>query len=197
MIIEAILIGLIIGVMRNGRWYHLMEIEFKGWYLIFIGALLQIIPIVATRLTESISLLQWAPYAGMVCIFIAVLMNWRLKGFRILALGAFLNLLVMAVHGGKMPVNLDIANWAGLSAYAESVKAGTVINLVPFDQAAAVLKWLGKTIPIPEPYPLAKVISLGDLIITIAIIYFIQGEMVHYHFKTKTKMLKFSIRSKL
>lgn len=196
MIVEAILIGLIIGFMRNGRWYHLMEIEFKGWYLIFIGALLQILPIVATRLTESISLLQWAPYGGMVCIFVAILMNWRLKGFRLLALGGFLNLLVMAAHLGKMPVNLDIANWAGLSTYAESIKTGTVVNLMPFDQGSMLLKWLGKTIPVPKPYPLAKMISLGDLIITIAIVYFIQGEMVYYHFKSRSKMLKFSIKSK-
>lgn len=196
MILEAIILGLVIGFFRNGRWYNLMEIEFKGWYFIFIGAALQIIPIAATKLTESYSLLQWTPFLGMSFIFLAVLMNWRLKGFRILALGALFNLLVMLLHSGKMPISLDMATFAGLSSFAESVKSGTVINLIPFEESAQVFRWLGKTIPIPKPYPLAKVISFGDLLITAGIVYFIQGEMVYYHFRSKGKMLKFSIKSR-
>lgn len=197
MILEAILLGLIIGFFRNGRWYHLMDIEFKGWYFIFLGAVLQIVPIAATRLTEQYSFLQWTPFIGMSLIFLAVLMNWKLKGFRLLAAGAALNLLVMLMHGGKMPISVSMTQFAGLSSYAESIKAGTIINLISFDQANEVFRWLGKTIPIPKPYPLAKVISVGDLLITIAIVYFIQGEMVYYHFRSKGKMLKFSIKSRL
>ena len=197
MIMEAILLGLLIGFLRNGRWHHLMDIEFKGWYLIFAGALLQIVPIAATRLTETYSALQWAPFIGMSLIFMAVLMNWKLKGFKLLAAGALLNLLVMLVHGGKMPISIGMTQLAGLSSYAESIKAGTVINLISFEQANEVLRYLGKVIPIPKPYPLAKVISIGDVLITAAIVYFIQGEMIYYHFRSKGKMLKFSIKSRL
>lgn len=196
MILEALLIGLIIGFFRNGRWYNLMEIEFKGWYFIFIGAVLQIIPIAATRLTESLSFMQWTPFVGMCFILMAVIMNWRLKGFRLIAIGAALNLLVMVIHGGKMPVSLSMANFAGLQSFAESIKSGTVINMIAFDDSSLILKWLGKVIPIPKPYPLAKVISFGDVLLSFGIAYFIQGEMVYYHFKTKGKMLKFSIKSR-
>ncbi len=196
MVLEAIVIGLIVGFFRNGRWYNLMEIEFKGWYLIFIGAALQIIPIAATKLTERYSLLQWTPFVGMCFILFAVLMNWKLKGFRLIAFGALLNLLVMFIYSGKMPMSLNMANFAGLSSFAESVKAGTVINLVSLEDAGSFLKYLGKVIPIPKPYPLAKVISVGDLLISLGVGYFIQGEMVYYHFKSRSKMLKFSNKSR-
>lgn len=196
MIFEAIILGFIIGIFRNGRWYNLMEVEFKGWYLIFLGAALQIVPIALTKLTEQVPLLSWSPFVGICLIWLAVLMNRKLKGFKLLALGAALNLLVMAVHGGKMPIHLGYAENFGIGAIVESVKSGTMANLMPFDQAHGIFKWLGKVIPIPKPYPLAKMISIGDLIISIAIVYFIQGEMVFYHFKSKSRMLKFSIKSK-
>lgn len=196
MIFEALIIGLIIGFFRNGRWYNLMEIEFHGWYLIFLGAALQIIPIAATKLTETYVVLQWAPFIGLCLIWLAVLMNFRLKGFKLMAFGAALNLLAMVAHGGKMPINLGLAEMAGINAIVESVKSGTVANLMPLEESVSVLKWLGKTIPIPRPYPLAKMISFGDLLMTFGIIYFIQGEMVYYHFRSKGKMLKFSIKSR-
>lgn len=196
MIFEALIIGLIIGFFRNGRWYNLMEIEFHGWYLIFLGAALQIIPIAATKLTETYVVLQWAPFIGLCLIWLAVLMNFRLKGFKLMACGAALNLLAMVAHGGKMPINLGLAEMAGINAIVESVKSGTVANLMPLEESVSVLKWLGKTIPIPRPYPLAKMISFGDLLMTFGIIYFIQGEMVYYHFRSKGKMLKFSIKSR-
>lgn len=196
MIIEALVLGLIIGFFKNGRWYNLMEIEFHGWYLIFLGAALQIIPIAATKLTERFIILQWAPFIGLCLIWIAVLMNWRLKGFKLLALGALLNLVAMAAHSGKMPIHLGLAQMAGINALVESVKSGTVANLMSLEDSTNILRWLGKAIPIPKPYPLAKMISIGDLLMTIGIVYFIQGEMVYYHFRSKGKMLKFSIRSK-
>lgn len=196
MVVEAILIGLIVGFYRNGRLHHLMDVEFKGWYLVFLGAALQIIPIAATRLTEQIAALQWAPFVGIVLIWIAVIMNYKLKGFRLIALGALLNMLVMVVHAGKMPFNVNLANMTGISALAESVKSGTVANLIDMNASGSLLKWLGKTIPLPPPYPLAKMVSLGDVIVSVGIGYFIQGEMVFYHFRNKGKMVNFSIRSK-
>jgi hypothetical protein len=197
MVLEAIVLGLIIGFFRNGRWYNLIEIEFKGWYFIFLGALLQIVPIAATKWTEQFEILQWTPVIGMGLIFIAVLMNAKLKGFKVIAAGAFLNLVAMLLHGGKMPISIDMTQLAGLSSYAESIKSGTIINLISFDEAHTLFKWMGKIIPIPKPYPLAKVISLGDVLITFGIVYFIQGEMVYYHFRSRGKMLKFSIKSRL
>lgn len=196
MILEAIILGIIIGIFRNGRWHNLMGIEFKGWYLIFLGAALQIIPIAATRLTERFAILSWTPFVALLLIWVAVIMNWKLKGFRLLAFGAALNLLVMAANGGKMPIHLDWAQASGITTIVESVKSGTMANLMPFDQAGTALRWLGKIIPIPRPYPLAKMLSIGDLIMTIAIVYFIQGEMVFYHFRGKSKMVRFTIRSK-
>lgn len=196
MILEAIILGVLIGIFRNGRFYNLIEVEFKGWYFVFLGAALQIIPIAFTKLTEEISFLSWAPFAGVCLIWLGVLMNHKLKGFKLLAFGAALNLLVMLLHGGKMPIHLGFAEHFGISAIVESVKSGTMANLMPFDQAHGIFKWLGKVIPIPRPYPLAKMISIGDFIISIAIVYFIQGEMVFYHFKSKSRMLKFSIKSK-
>lgn len=194
MIFEAIIIGLIIGTIANGRLHFLTEVEFKGWTLILVGALLQVSPILMTNLTVKHPILQWTPLIGMACIAAAVAINWKLKGFRIILLGALLNIVAMALHSGKMPIHLGMMELAGLKAVADSVRDQFVVNYVGFDQVTDVFKWLGKCIPIPKPYPFPKVLSLGDLLITAGIIRFIYAEMTGFHFKKRGRMVKYSYR---
>lgn len=194
MIFEALLIGLIIGFATNGRLHFLTEIEFKGWTLVLLGAILQVIPIALTDLTVKNPILQWTPVVGMGAMLLAVVVNWRLKGFRIIFIGALLNILVMMLHMGKMPIHVGVLEFAGLTDLAESVKENFVVNYVSFDQAPSLLKWLGKCIPIPKPYPFARVLSVGDVLITIGIIRFASAEMVRFHFKKKGRMLRYSYK---
>jgi hypothetical protein len=75
----------------------------------------------------------------------------------VLALGAALNVLAIAVNGGVMPAWGTAVRLAGLDE-----KAG-------FDNSAPVahahLQVLGDVIPVPGPWPIGNVLSIGDLLI--------------------------------
>ena len=83
--------------------------------------------------------------------------NRRFVGMPMLTLGAALNVLAITVNGGVMPAWSTAIRLAGLDE-----KAG-------FDNSAPVshahLQVLGDVIPVPGPWPIGNVLSIGDLLI--------------------------------
>ena len=88
-----------------------------------------------------------------------VFANRRLKGVPVVALGAALNVLAISVNGGVMP------------ASARALRISAVAERAGFDNSAALahahLSFLGDIIPVPGPWPIGNVLSVGDLIIFI------------------------------
>jgi hypothetical protein len=98
--------------------------------------------------------LHFISYALVVWFLIA---NRRFVGMPMLTLGAGLNVLAITVNGGVMPAWSTAIRLAGLDE-----KAG-------FDNSAPVshahLQFLGDVIPVPGPWPIGNVLSVGDLLI--------------------------------
>jgi hypothetical protein len=88
-----------------------------------------------------------------------VFANRRLKGVPVVALGAALNVLAILANSGVMPASASALRIAGIAE-----RAG-------FDNSAAVahahLGFLGDVIPVPGPWPIGNVLSIGDLIICV------------------------------
>ena len=86
-----------------------------------------------------------------------VFANRRLTGVPVVALGAALNVAAIAANGGVMPASATALRISGIAE-----RAG-------FDNSAALahphLAFLGDIIPVPGPWPIGNVLSLGDLII--------------------------------
>jgi len=89
---------------------------------------------------------------GLLGIFL--LANRRLPGVRLIGAGTLTNAIAIVANGGVMPVAATAHRLAGLST-------GT-----GFQNSAVLshphLLWLGDIIPIPAPYGLHNVLSLGD-----------------------------------
>jgi hypothetical protein len=102
----------------------------------------------------------------------------------------------MAMNNFYMPIDFSSLEWAGLTPLLESIKTGSVIGYMDVDNGAMIGKYLGKILPIPSIYPLSKVLSIGDIIITIGIILFFKGEMVRSYFRGDSSMLRFSYKTK-
>ena len=86
-----------------------------------------------------------------------VFVNRRLTGVPVVAFGAALNVLAITTNGGVMPASASAVRIAGIAE-----RAG-------FDNSAALahphLGFLGDIIPVPGPWPIGNVLSVGDLII--------------------------------
>jgi hypothetical protein len=83
--------------------------------------------------------------------------NRRLVGVPVIALGAALNVLAITTNGGVMP------------ASATALRISGIASRPGFDNSAVLahphLAFLGDVIPVPGPWPIGNVLSVGDLII--------------------------------
>jgi hypothetical protein len=85
--------------------------------------------------------------------------NRRLTGVPVVGLGAALNVLAIVTNGGVMPAN------------AAALRISGIASRPGFDNSAVLahphLAFLGDIIPVPGPWPIGNVLSVGDLIIFI------------------------------
>jgi hypothetical protein len=83
--------------------------------------------------------------------------NRRLTGVPLVAVGAALNVLAIVSNGGVMPAN------------ATALRISGIASRPGFDNSAVLahphLAFLGDVIPVPGPWPIGNVLSVGDLII--------------------------------
>jgi hypothetical protein len=86
-----------------------------------------------------------------------VLANRRLAGMPILVLGTALNALAIAVNGGVMPASATALRIAGIHPSAGFENSAALTH--------AHLRYLGDVIPVPGPWPIGNVLSVGDLVI--------------------------------
>jgi hypothetical protein len=100
--------------------------------------------------------------------------NRRLTGVPLVAVGAALNVLAIASNGGVMPAN------------ATALKISGIASRPGFDNSAVLahphLALLGDIIPVPGPWPIGNVLSIGDLIIFI-------GALVVLHVSCGSRLL--------
>lgn len=196
MYLEAIVIGLIIGFFRNGRLMNFFEVKFKGWTLSIIALIVFLIPFGINLFTDSNEQTAIYPFIAMVICALIVLFNFEKTGMKILLLGLLLNLVVMGLNDFRMPIDTVKMEALGYGSFVASMSEGNVINYATMEQAHPISVYLGKIIALPKVYPLAKLISIGDIIISIGIAWIIQYEMLLSSVKTRGSMLQFSYKSR-
>lgn len=196
MYIEAVIIGIIIGMIRNGKFTNITDIRIRGLFLVVLSVAVQVSPIFLVKIEPVREYLYIFPFISLVLMSLAILVNISRKGMKVIFLGALLNIAVMALNNFYMPVDFASLEWAGLTPLLESIKSGSVIGYMNIENATTIGTYLGKILPIPSIYPLSKVLSIGDIIITIGIILFFQGEMSRSYFRGDNSMIKFSYKTK-
>ncbi len=197
MYIEAIILGLIIGFVRNGRLNNFYEAHFKGWILAFLAFLLFLVPYGIKILDIPFEQLALIPYISMCLIALVALFNFERNGMKIILLGLALNLLIMGLNGYRMPVDAAAMEAMGHGSFVESLTNGSIVNYMTLDGANVLSPYLGKIIALPKAYPLTELLSIGDIIVSIGIVVLIQYEMLLSAVKSRGSMLQFTYNSRL
>ncbi len=92
--------------------------------------------------------------------------NRYLPGVLFIAFGAALNLAAIAANRGTMPASAWAWRTAGFATQASGFENSNVVH-------GAHLPWLGDVFAIPRAWPLSNVFSVGDVIVVVAIGYFV------------------------
>ena len=158
----AIVVGVAFGLVTGGKIGNLARLRFRWPWLIFAAVIVR----EAVALTP-LSRVSGAQYLYVVSL--AAILAWtiwnvnRFRGLWLVTAGAALNLVVITVNGGRMPVAHELAGSLvrhGVSGQYTVMGSGTQLNL------------LGDWISL---YPTPEVYSPGDVLIAIglAIVVFV------------------------
>jgi hypothetical protein len=142
--------------LTGGRLGRLLELRLRAAWAALAALALQV-GITTLAPAGSTSLHELLHAASYVLAGICIAANRRLSGLPILALGAVLNSIAIAANHGVMPASERAMRIAGLAP------ADHFANSAPV--AHPHLLALGDIVPVPGPWPLGNVISIGDVLI--------------------------------
>jgi hypothetical protein len=155
--IAALAVGF--ALLRGGSLERLLATSFRFPALLFTGLIVQVVfeywnpPF----MTGGWNIALFAFTQTLVVIFLLV--NWRLPGMWLAALGLILNVVVISANGG-MPIKVDESR---RGEFAESGEIDLDHELITTD---TVLPFLGDVIPLPFTI---RVISIGDVVLALGI----------------------------
>lgn len=182
MVIESVATSVIVSKIRKGKIKNIEKLEFKGWYFFILGFVTE----VASNLLKAKEIQPIAHFLDNYFLYIHILsylliftgigMNYKKKSMWLIFTGTFMNFLVIVSNGGHMPVWLEGLKIAGLVP-ADAVQASLDLTHSLLKETTR-LAFLADIIPLPRPYPLPKIISIGDVILATGVFAFIQEATV-------------------
>lgn len=196
MFIEAVIISLFVGGFRGGRLTNMMDMNIRGWYLILLSLVLSLSPIFLRNFDSIGNTPIYLMFFSMIVLVIVLILNLDKKGVWLILLGSLFNIGIMVFHGFKMPVVMGGLESAGLTSLFEGINDGTIINYVA-SEGTGFIQFLSKFIIIPKPYPLPRILSIGDCIMTFGLMWLIVGEMARPSYSGRGKMVQYTYGSRM
>jgi hypothetical protein len=145
----------------GGRLTRLTELDIRASWTALAAAGLQVWITQSPGGSHALHVAMHLASYGLVAVFLVA--NRRLPGMPVLALGAALNVLAIAANGGVMPASASALRIAGIDTSDGFANSAAV--------AHPHLQWLGDVIPVPGPWPIGNVLSVGDLVIFAGALY--------------------------
>ena len=183
MFIEAILISIIIGLIRGGRLKVPKAVNHKTMGLFVFGIIIQYMLIFLTGMDETSSINKILSYTkqahiiSYILILIGIVTNIKFKSLWVALVGFLMNFFVIGLNGWKMPISLEGIKLIGSPNLYEMIDSGKMALYTPIVDSTKY-PILGNIIIFANPYPISRIISLGDLIISFGIFALIQEIML-------------------
>lgn len=184
MFIVAVILGIFIGLVRHGKVSRLSYMDFNISPLIYIATVLYICIVIM-----NLGLLDYSSFlytiflmASYILIGIFLIINIDIKFMFVPLIGLFSNLLCFIVNGFKFPLSAEaVSKLYGTEMYNLLI-SGKIKFYIPAENA--ILSFLGNVIYINK----YKIISVGDLIISIGIVLVIQSIVSDKYMRNKNKI---------
>lgn len=182
MFVEPLLFSLILAKIRNGKFSNIEKLKFKSWYLILIAAVIQLTLTLLKKINP-----QWASIItedyfiylhglSYLLLIICIILNIKMHSMKFFLIGVLLNFLVITVNTGKMPVSISGIKGINTNNIELPNREFDIKHIAVTEKTKLV--YLSDIILIPRPYPLPKILSVGDLFIMLGLFLFIQEIMV-------------------
>lgn len=105
MFLVACVIAVALGFVLGGKVSNLTRVEFRGFPYIIASLVVRLVAVLLTaKVPPSVPLCTGIHVLSYGLLLYGLYLNFAIPEFRVIALGSFLNFLVIVVNGGRMPV---------------------------------------------------------------------------------------------
>jgi hypothetical protein len=157
MFIGMIALAMLVTVpLAGGSLRRLADIRIRGLALLVPTLLVQVV--ITDVVTKPAALLAAIHVCTYVAAGVVIWLNRRVPGILLIATGAALNAVTIAVNGGTLPATASALRAAGIHEDAGNFANSGVL-------AHPKLAFLGDTMSTPSFLPFRNVISIGDLVV--------------------------------
>lgn len=187
MFIEAIIVGIIVGIIRRGKVSRLTYVKFNMKLFIYLSAILYLSIIIMNLGLFDYSSILYTVFLVIIYISIGIFIisNIKLKFMFITLIGLLSNFLVLVANKFKFPLSSEAVTQIYGSEMTKLLADGKIKFFMPSENA--VLSILGNIIPISNFF----VVSIGDIIICIGIILIVQNILSDKYIQNRGR-IKFS-----
>lgn len=169
LLLYAVVIGICTGLVARGSLSALASVHIRLWPVALAGLGFQAL-LFSSPLAASVGDLGPSLYVlSTTLVLMSLVVNLRLPGFWLIALGAFLNFAAIVANGGFMPASAEaVAALRGVAALPTTDYTNSALAT-----GSTTLAFLGDIFVLPRPLPFANVFSVGDLLIGIGGAWFV------------------------
>lgn len=174
-LLSAVLIGVALGAVLGGRPRRLGQLRLRWNGLVFGSLAIQLLLFTGLSIPALAVTVFYLLSGGLVIAWVA--RNLSIPGMACVMLGGLSNLVAIAANGGRMPVEANLLAQTRGAAYVSALAAGRVTSNSSLADGHTNLRWLTDQILVPPPWPLPTVLSVGDVVIAIGVIWLIARGM--------------------
>lgn len=171
MFLEALILGIIIGLIRRGKISRLAYVNFSFKPLIYISVLLYIAIMIMNLGLFNYSSSLYSVFLLLSYVFTGLFLiaNISMKFMAVPLIGLCLNVLVFLANGFKFPLSSEAAAKLYGTEMYELLISGKILFFTPAEGAS--LSFLGNIITIGNKI----VISAGDIITAFGVVLVVQA----------------------
>lgn len=180
MLIEIFIISVLIAFFRGGKLNNLTYVRIKGIGFMIFGQMIYSISIrYIANTNNEISRFLFSNFTIIIIISFGLILcglykNKNISGIKMSMIGIALNLIPTIANGGRMPVSKNALLKLNMIDQLKIMQEDIVITHTLITNSTK-FKFLSDTIPVK--YFLPKVISIGDIVLSIGIFLMIQKFM--------------------
>ncbi len=198
MLIESVLLSLIIGKLRGGKFGSLGQVTVKNPWMFFLAFMMEFGTLFAISAGfEAVKRFGiYLHVLSYIILFFALISNRGYRAVWVILLGSLLNFFVTCANGGIMPISVEKLTRAGLAEEARIIMSGGIITHKALTTATR-LPILAAVIVLPPPYPIPRLMSIGDIAVSLGLMLFIQRAMLQEKIAKQSRMIRFKYKSKI